>query len=387
MALKIGIFSLKNNVGCTAIAIHIANYLAGSKSTVALIEPETVIEPEYNTVKADFNENGTFVLNNVRYYPLDATVESDEDIQIYDFGVVNYMFKFPSDINKLYICVSNDEKDINDVIDFINETGNEFEVIIIGGTKNLLQLYNEHNLRAILVSDKKEPRIDRMLADKINFVLRRHFIIPPEYHNDWEYAPTIFHYVPEDDEPKKGFLGSLFGNKKKIQQVEDDVEEAIVEDIEEIIDINNTGVGVVEKNEIQKANEYTGDFDFDFSNIPAPIIIETEINDEVSESLDNIINEEPIEEIDETKIIDKKMQLNIEKEVAKKEKELKQQQEIEARKMARAEKEAKKQELLAKRELEKQEKMEIAAKRKAEIDAARLKAKEEREAKRKEKIE
>lgn len=398
MALKIGIFSLKDNVGCTAIAIHMANYLAGSESSVSLVEPATVDEPEFGTAKADFEDNGTFVLNNVRYYPSEVTVEPDEDIQIYDFGKVNYMFEFPDYINKLYVCVSNDNSDLNDVVDFINETGADFEVIMIGGTKNLLQAYSDCNLRSIIIGDKKEPRIDRRLADRLNFVLRRHFIKPPEYHGDWEYAPTIFHYVPEEEAPKKGLFGSLFGSKKKEPDVEQESsEDTIVDDIEEIIDINDTGVSVAEKNDVRKANEYVEPFEFDFSNIPVPVTVETQITDEVSDSIEDIVNETVADkEISvEAAIDDKKTKAQEEKAAVQKEKELKKQQELEAKRLAQAEKEAKhkealaekeakKKEALAQKEAEKQQKLEAAAKRKAEIDAARLKSKEEREAKRKE---
>ena len=391
MTLKIGIFSLKNNVGCTAMAIHMANYLAGSKSTVALIEPDTVVEPEFNTVKADFEDDGTFILNNVRYYPSDAISEPNEEIQIIDFGLVNYMFEFPTDINKLYICVSNNESDVDDVIDFINETGAEFEVIVVGGTKNLLQTYNDNNMRSILVGDKKEPRIDRMLADKLNLVLRRHFITPPEYHNDWEYAPTVFHYVPEDESQKKGFFGSLFGGKKKEQKVEEVIEDTVDEEIEEIIDINDTGVNVIERNNVQKANEYVAPIDFDFSQIPVPVDpVDTELNDEMLDSMDELVNETVVQK----EKIDKKAQLKAEKEAKKRqkyeairaaqaEKEAKKQETLAQKELAKNERIAKKQEALTQKELNRQAKADAAAKRKAEIEEAKIKVKEARDAKRK----
>ena len=68
--IKIGFFSLKDHVGCSNFAIHAANYLVGDRmNSVAIIEPDSVLDPIFKDANVEFNEDGTFELNNVHYYP------------------------------------------------------------------------------------------------------------------------------------------------------------------------------------------------------------------------------------------------------------------------------------------------------------------------------
>ena len=76
--MKIGLFSLKDAVGCTSMSIHIANFLASDlKNKVALREIGR--NAKYKTAKAEFQEDGTFVLNNVHYYPNGCGINVTED--------------------------------------------------------------------------------------------------------------------------------------------------------------------------------------------------------------------------------------------------------------------------------------------------------------------
>ena len=226
--IKIGLFALKDGVGCTAESIHIANYFASSDLSVALIEAKTTLKPEYDTVKADFDEDGTFVLNSVRYYPVSTEREPDEDIQIIDFGKVDYIFEFDKDFDKLYICCDDDIEAIADIKEFMYENNAEFEVLLFGGSKETLATFSDNNFHAMIIPSKKEERIDQYFANRLNIVLMRNDINPPKYHANWTYAPTIFHYVPEQENKKKGLFG-LFGGKKNEEEIETNIADAMDE--------------------------------------------------------------------------------------------------------------------------------------------------------------
>lgn len=86
--VKIGFFSLKDHTGCSSFAIHAANYIAGGDNSVAIIEPDTVLEPQYADVQVEKNEDGSFEFNNIHFYPQGCMTEPTEDILIYDFGKV-----------------------------------------------------------------------------------------------------------------------------------------------------------------------------------------------------------------------------------------------------------------------------------------------------------
>ena len=60
--VKIGFFSLKDHTGCSSFAIHAANYIAGGDNSVAVIEPDTVLEPQYADVQVEKNEDGSLNL-------------------------------------------------------------------------------------------------------------------------------------------------------------------------------------------------------------------------------------------------------------------------------------------------------------------------------------
>ena len=93
MPLKIGFFSLEEHIGCTSIAIHTANYLAGSRYTVALAEPEYVTGAVFKDAQTEHKKDGTFYVNNVHYYPEGTKIKPSENVQIFDYGMVNILFR------------------------------------------------------------------------------------------------------------------------------------------------------------------------------------------------------------------------------------------------------------------------------------------------------
>ena len=197
--IKIGFFSLQDGTGCTSFANHAANHLVAGENKVALIEPDTVIEKEYSTVKAEFADDGTFYLNEVHYYPAGATTEPEETIEIYDFGKITIFHEFEKDFDKLYLCTDGTGKDIPDIKEYLLESQIQYELIIPGASKDIFNAYKELGNKVISVGGKKETVCPYDLALRLNLILRSKGLVPPEYHKEWEYAPIIFHYVPEEE--------------------------------------------------------------------------------------------------------------------------------------------------------------------------------------------
>ena len=308
--LKIGLFSLKDGIGCTSMTIHIANYLAADENlSVSVIEPKTksVLSDQssqslYATAKADFENDGTFVVNNVRFYPsirrgpwlgqkkLPATEtrEPNEDIQIYDFGKVNFLHEFDPDFDKLYLCT--DAKGTEDELSFLHDSGilssNKVEALLFGGSKEDLKRYNELGLKAILVPSKKEERIPEGLVYGMSTFLIINSINPPEYHKDWTYAALEFNYIPAPEEPeKKGLFGGLFG-KKKVEKKKEEPKKEEPKKVEEPVE---STIEVHEKKEVLKSNAFEI---VDFGDIPAPTA--------------PVVKEEPV--IEETPAIDEELE-------------------------------------------------------------------------------
>ena len=305
MSFNIGFFSLKPNVGCTAMAIHVANYMAGSDEySVALIERTGKIDdPEYHRVKTGVTEDGTFTVNKVHYYPEVRVINSEvwpleygpleiepiEDICIYDFGQVNFMYEFPEGMDKLYLVVdaSDDNIDLVQAFDrdYVSQFGRvlPFDLVTVGASRDQVQSYKEGLAfisSVIPVTDKKEERLDYMFAMKLQLTLRGAKIMAPVYHDNWEYASVEFYseeewndywkgvfkqkLAEENKKKKKGFLG---GSKKDKQKKKTEpVEEAPI---------------IVPESELQAAKqEVVSDANVlecvEFEDVPEPTFVPSE---------------------------------------------------------------------------------------------------------------
>lgn len=257
MNFKIGLFSLKSGVGCTAIAIHIANFLAANER-VALIESSDKNEKsEYYRAKTEKEDDGTFIVNNVKFYPKlkikdenkfpisyeDVIVEPEETIQVFDFGKINFMFEFPTDLNKVYLVSDADESNIMAIQDFYNDVTVknpklEFDIVLVGGSRDVTNIFKESLPFAsfvISVKDKKEEILDYMFAMKLQMFMRGMGLSVPEYHNNWHYDNVLFYTESEwsellekkkqESEPKK--KTRFFGAKSKKEKNKEDTKKVI----------------------------------------------------------------------------------------------------------------------------------------------------------------
>lgn len=237
--IKIAFFSLKDNIGCTSIALHTANYLAGIANTsTAFIEPKKKGlnlngegESKFAKCNVDYEDDGTFVLNSVRFYPskrrkawvydtfelCDEEIAPTEDIQIYDFGKVGFLHEFEDDFDKIYLCT--DGNSLSDEVTFTKDTKTNPDVILFGASKETFNKYQQMGFRCTLIGDKKEERIPRNFAAQLEITLRLKGLTPPTYHSDWTYAKLEFDYKPAaKPEEKQGFLSKMFGKKEKAKQ-------------------------------------------------------------------------------------------------------------------------------------------------------------------------
>lgn len=256
--LKIGLFSLRDGVGCTRLSIHIANYFAGSDNlSVALIEKISgQRESEFTNVSMKKSPDGTFMVNNVYYYPADVCIPINETVCIYDIGTVNAVYKFDEDYDKLYLCTDSDVNKIEDILQFKNDTGLDFDCVLFGASRNQVSVYAKSGLRAILVGDKREERLDYNFYLALSQVVRRCGLVAPEYHKDWTYAEVKFegYTDPEESNSKKK---KRKDKKTKIEKKEPE----IIDDVPDISSINTK----------QSVDSYSANvFGFDFGDIPAP---------------------------------------------------------------------------------------------------------------------
>lgn len=273
MALNIGVFTLMSDVDCVPVATHIANFIADGDHSVALKESITK-ENLFETAKANFEENGTFVVNSVRYYPNDYEGEITEDTIITVFGEVGFLQEFDDSFTKLYLVCKGrlENKTIIDqfLVEMPQSVKNKIEVILLGASKEelsgFLTTYRSTNISEYHSNVCPYPLSLRVTSIYAELGLKR-----PIYHKDWVYEEVTYHYVPE---PEKQSLFSRFGfgNKKKKktkdteQQIEDEdqdkKEEPIVSDIQ-----------VHEKKVVSDANEFAETWEM--VDVPAPEIKET----------------------------------------------------------------------------------------------------------------
>lgn len=280
MALNIGVFTLMSDVDCVPVATHIANFIADGDHSVALKESITK-ENLFETAKANFEENGTFVVNSVRYYPNDYEGEITEDTIVTIFGEVGFLQEFDDSFTKLYLVCKGrlENKTIIDqfLVEMPQSVKDKIEVILLGASKEelsgFLTTYRSTNISEYHSNVCPYPLSLRVTSIYAELGLKR-----PIYHKDWVYEEVTYHYVPE---PEKQSLFSRFGfgNKKKKktkdteQQIEDEdqdkKEEPIVSDIQ-----------VHEKKVVSDANEFAETWEM--VDVPAPEIKETN-NEEVIE--------------------------------------------------------------------------------------------------------
>lgn len=281
MALNIGVFTLMSDVDCVPVATHIANFIADGDHSVALKESITK-ENLFETAKANFEENGTFVVNSVRYYPNDYEGEITEDTIVTIFGEVGFLQEFDDSFTKLYLVCKGrlENKTIIDqfLVEMPQSVKNKIEVILLGASKEelsgFLTTYRSTNISEYHSNVCPYPLSLRVTSIYAELRLKR-----PVYHKDWVYEEVTYHYVPE---PEKQSLFSRFrfGNKKKKktkdteQQIEDEdqdkKEEPIVSDIQ-----------VHEKKVVSDANEFAETWEM--VDVPAPEIKETNKEEEVKE--------------------------------------------------------------------------------------------------------
>ena len=266
---------------CVPVATHIANFIADGDHSVALKESITK-ENLFETAKANFEENGTFVVNSVRYYPNDYEGEITEDTIVTIFGEVGFLQEFDDSFTKLYLVCKGrlENKTIIDqfLVEMPQSVKNKIEVILLGASKEelsgFLTTYRSTNISEYHSNVCPYPLSLRVTSIYAELGLKR-----PVYHKDWVYEEVTYHYVPE---PEKQSLFSRFrfGNKKKKktkdteQQIEDEdqdkKEEPIVSDIQ-----------VHEKKVVSDANEFAETWEM--VDVPAPEIKETNKEEEVKE--------------------------------------------------------------------------------------------------------
>lgn len=285
MAFKIGLFSLKSGVGCTSLAIHIANFLS-TLDKVAFIEKTGKGEdPELHRVKTGIDNDGTFNVENVHFYP-ELKIEDEnsypleykplnlpvgEYYQVYDFGSINFMFDFPEQIDKFYLITDDSEQSILEIQSFYNElrtqgTLIDFDVIVTGASRDVMNLFKEklpYVKSVIAVSNEKEQHIDYMLSLKLQVFMRSVGEQVPTY-SDKDYESIEF-YSKDDwielwksknfskKESKK--KNPFFRNEKKKEPKKETKKEK-TKDIQPDVVVKKSDINVSKKaEEIKKVEE------------------------------------------------------------------------------------------------------------------------------------
>lgn len=281
MALNIGVFTLMSDVDCVPVATHIANFIADGDHSVALKESITK-ENLFETAKANFEENGTFVVNSVRYYPNDYEGEITEDTIVTIFGEVGFLQEFDDSFTKLYLVCKGrlENKTIIDqfLVEMPQSVKNKIEVILLGASKEelsgFLTTYRSTNISEYHSNVCPYPLSLRVTSIYAELGLKR-----PVYHKDWVYEEVTYHYVPE---PEKQSLFSRFGfgnkKKKKIKDTEQQIEDEDQDKKEEPI---VSDIQVHEKKVVSDANEFAETWEM--VDVPAPEIKETNKEDVIEE--------------------------------------------------------------------------------------------------------
>ena len=198
--MRIGLFSLKSGVGCTSISIHIANFLASDKNNKVALR-ETAKESKFRTAKTEFAEDGTFLLNDVHYYPSSVDIKPTEAFVIDDIGTIGILFKFDTGYDKLYLCTDGSDSDLEAFLSYKEENDVTADVLLFGGSKECVHKWQEATgFRVVLIGRSREKRIAQNLAMAFSTFLRVSGVVPPVYKADAIYAPIVFGDGTEEDE-------------------------------------------------------------------------------------------------------------------------------------------------------------------------------------------
>lgn len=188
--MRIGLIALKENMGCTSMAIHLANFLAADGFKVALCEKNG---NEFATVKADFADDGTFEINDVHYYPSIAKVEPTEEYIIDDIGKIGILYAPDTSYAKYYLCTDGSDSDMDELESFRNENPSfRPDVILFGASKDSVRKWSAAGCKTVLIGKKREAKLSQNLMMAFSLFLRTQGIIPPTYHTDKVFAPVIF---------------------------------------------------------------------------------------------------------------------------------------------------------------------------------------------------
>lgn len=317
MSLTIGFFSLKTGVGCSAMATHVANFLA-SKEKVAFIEQVAKGEkPEYHRFKGTKNNDGTFIINNVHYYPVQKIkdehewpleyepieVPIDEQIKVYDFGVINFMYNFP-ELDKLYLVCDAGNDSIESIQSFYRDTRQkslDFDVIIVGASRDTTNAFKKMlpQIASIIpVADKKEARIDYMFAMKLQLFVRGTQNEVPEYQSNWEYDPVDFYNENEwnkywHDKMQVEKEEEAKAQKKRKQKKDSKVlKKKPKQEESEIIEVAESTISSAQRQQVLDANIF--DEFLDYEPMPEPTLGTTLNIDIIMESTNPM--PEPISE-------------------------------------------------------------------------------------------
>lgn len=261
--MRIGLIALKESMGCTSMAIHLANFLAADGFKVALCEKN---RNEFATVKADFAEDGTFEINDVHYYPSIAKAEPNEDYIIDDIGKIGILYEPDTSYAKYYLCTDGSDSDMDEIESFRSENPSfRPDVILFGASKDTVRKWSAAGYKTILIGKKREAKLSQNLMMAFSLFLRTQGVIPPAYHIDKTFAPVIFGdkaYVFEElkeesdqiestnTEPKEMTSGigihKTFSSlpKPQFEEKKDEAETVAVAEVEEDVpkakDDNNT---------------------------------------------------------------------------------------------------------------------------------------------------
>jgi len=295
MSLKIGLFSLKDGVGVSALSIHIANFLSSEKR-VALVEKTASGKgPEYHRIKGDVDSDGTYVINNVHYYPAQKikndevwpleyeplNIDVAEDVVIYDLGEINFMFDFPEGIDKLYLVTDSDFQNVSFIQSFYQDMigqGNvhDFDVVLCGASRDDIVAYRDalsFVSTVIGIQDKKEERLDYTFAMRLQIFMRKIGAEVPEYHETWDYEPVAFYSEDEwikmwrdKNQPNKSAL--VIQNPLKAQK-------KALEEAEKVAPVvKKSKIKTAKRKKVLDANVFE---DFEMGPIPEPTIPEPKV--------------------------------------------------------------------------------------------------------------
>lgn len=310
---KVGLISIKDNSGCTSIGIHLANYLSNSLS-VALVENKR--KDEFSTIKACFEDDNTFYLNNVHFIPSISNYIPTEDIVIDVYGTVNFMDELNEKYNKICMLITGDVSNIGDVAEYVKETGTNVNLVLLGASKEQYDFYTSMGYKCIIVPDKKENILPYSLATYFSIELRKAGINPPKYNKNAIYEDIIWNYVPEEESSKKNLnVFGLFSSKKnKTEKIkEEDPAIDTKQDFVEQTDEEDYSSKVLQKGSGELEDE------FSFVEVPTPKEIpapdqptDKPLEKEISNRKDSKNEEKPVVDMSVVAAEKKKYQKEIE---------------------------------------------------------------------------